>query len=90
MFTNEFPATLVGPDDWISGWQLHSTTPQSKTRRQQGGGGIMIWAGIIGNQIVSPFRGPMGLRCVPNRICRLFKKEFPTLVQELAFKKKII
>ena len=49
-------ATLDGPDGWMSGWLLNGTTPQGKIRRQQGGGGVMIWAGIINNQIVGPFR----------------------------------
>ena len=47
LFTDESRATLDGPDGWMSGWLLNGTTPQSKIRRQQGGGGVMIWAGII-------------------------------------------
>ena len=45
----------------MSDWLLNGTTPQSKdqvaTRRW---GGVMIWAGIINNQIVGPSRVPDG------------------------------
>ena len=61
LFTDESRTTLDGPDGWMSGWLLNGTTPQSKIRRQQGGGGVMIWAGIINNQIVGPFRVPDGV-----------------------------
>ena len=61
LFTDESRATLDGQDGWMSGWLFNGTKPQSKIRRQQGGGGVMIWAGIINNQIVSPFRVPDGV-----------------------------
>ena len=62
LFTDEFQATLDGPDGWMSGWLLNGTKPQSKIRRQQGSGGVMIWAGIINNQIVGPFCVPDGVQ----------------------------
>ena len=40
LFTDESRATRDGPDGWMSGWLLNDTTPQSKIRRQQGGGGV--------------------------------------------------
>ena len=43
LFTDESRATLDGPDGWMSGWLLNGTTPQIRIRRQQGGGGVMIW-----------------------------------------------
>ena len=58
LFTDESQAFRDGRDGWMSGWLPNGTTPQSKIRRQQGGGGVMIWAGISNNQIVSPFRVP--------------------------------
>ena len=33
-----------------------------RLRRQQGGGGVMLWAGIIGNELVGPFRVPDGVK----------------------------
>ena len=42
LFADESRATLDGPDGWMSSWLLNGTTPQSKIRRQQGDGGVMI------------------------------------------------
>ena len=53
LFTDESRATLDGPDGWMSGWLLNGTKPQSRIRRQRGGGGVMIWAGIINDAIVA-------------------------------------
>ena len=79
LFTGKSRATLGGPDGWMSGWLLNGTTPQSKIRQQQGGGGIMIWAGIINNQIVGPFRVPDVVKmCAISYVD--FLKKFPSLV----------
>ena len=85
LFTEESRATLDGPDGWMSGWLLNGTTPQSKIRRQQGGGGVMIWAGIINNQIVGPFR-------VPKSYVDFLQKNFLPgyKKQPLALKRKMI
>ena len=93
LFTDESRTTLDGPDGWMSGWLLNGTTPQSKIRRQQGGGGVMIWAGIINNQIVGPFRVPDGVTmCAKSYICRLPKKNFLLWYKKqlLALKRKMI
>ena len=74
LFTDESRATLDGPDGWMSGWLLNGTTPQSKIRRQQGGGGVMIWAGIINNQIVGPFRVPDGVMMCAKSYVDFLKK----------------
>ena len=34
----------------------------TRLRRQQGGGGVMFWAGILGNKMVGPFRVPEGVK----------------------------
>ena len=78
----------------MSGWLLNGTKPQSKIRQQQGGGGVMIWAGIINNQIVGPFRVPDGVKmCAKSYVdlqknlrsgLRWYKK------QPLALKRKMI
>ena len=74
LFTDEFRATLDGPDGWMSDWLLNSTTPQGKIRRQQGSGGVMIWAGIINNQIVGPFRVPDGITMCAKSYVNFLKK----------------
>ena len=90
-FTDESRATLDGPDGWMSGWLLNGTTAQGKIRRQKGGGGVMIWAGIINNQIVGPFRVPDGVTMLLNRMSTSQKKFFPWhKKQPLALKRKMI
>ena len=49
------------------------------TRWQQGGGGVMIWAGIINNQIVGLFRVRYGVETCAESYAELLKK-FPSLV----------
>lgn len=48
LFTDECRATLDGQDGWSSGW-LVDVPP--KLQRQQGGGGVMFWARIIGREL---------------------------------------
>ena len=92
LFTDESRATLDGPDGWMSGWLLNSTTPQSKIRRQQGGGGVMTWAGIINNEIVGPFRVPDGVKmCTKSYVDFLQENFLPwNKKQPLAFMRKMI
>ena len=79
LFTDESRATLDGPDGWMSAWLLNDTTPQSKIRQQQGGGGVMIWAEIINNQIMDPSRVPNGVKmCAKSYVD--FLRKFPSLV----------
>ena len=81
LFTDESRATLDGPDGWMIAWLLNGATPQSKIRQQQGGRGVMIWAGIINNQIVDPFRVPNVVKICAKSYVDCLKK-FPFLVQE--------
>ncbi len=34
----------------------------TRLRRQQGGGGVIFWAGIMGRELVGPFRVPEGVK----------------------------
>lgn len=92
LFTDESRATLDGPDGWMSGWLLNGSTPQSKIRRQQGGGGVMIWAGIINNQIVGPFRVPDGVKMNAESYVAFLKENFISWYkkQPLSLKRKMI
>ena len=62
LFTDESRASLDGPDGWAKGWVFNSDNCPNRMRRQQGGGVVMIWGGIIGNAIIGPFRVPEGLK----------------------------
>ena len=76
----------------MSGWLLNGTKPQSKIRRQQGGGGAMIWVGIINNQIVGPFRVLDGVKMCAKSYVDFLKKIFLPWYkkQPLALKRKMI
>lgn len=56
IFTDESRVTLDGPDGWSKGWIFRDREPPSRLRRQQGGGGIMIWAGIVNDQVIGPYK----------------------------------
>ena len=88
LFTDESRATLDGPDGWMSGWLLNGTKPQSRIRRQQGGGGVMIWAGIIYDAIV----GNYGVKMSAKSYVEFLKKNFLPWhrKQRLALKRKMI
>ena len=47
VFTDGTRATLDGPDGRSKGWVITGCARSSHLRSPQGGGGIMIWAGII-------------------------------------------
>ena len=47
-----------------------------KIRQQQGGGGVMMWAGIIINQIEGPFRLSDGVKMCTESYVDFLKKHF--------------
>ena len=44
---DEMRVTLDDPDGWSKRWVLHGQARDQRLRRQQGGGGIMVWAEIL-------------------------------------------
>ena len=58
IFTDECRATLDGPDGWSKSWLREVVPLPARMRRQQGGGGVMFWSGIVGNIFVGPFKRP--------------------------------
>ena len=58
LFTDESRATLDGPDGWSKGWVFDGDQCPTRMRRQQGGGGDMIWASIVGDELFGPVRVP--------------------------------
>ena len=62
LFTDESRATLDGPDGWSKGWVFHGDQCPTRMRRQQRGGGVMIWAGIVGDERFGPVRVPEGVK----------------------------
>ena len=62
LFTDEARATLDGPDGWANVWSPTGAAIPLRVRRQQGGGVVMFWAGIIGNTLIGPVRVPEGVK----------------------------
>ena len=46
--------TLNGPISWV----IHDRPVPFRLRRQQGGGGVIFWARIVGDKLIGPFRVP--------------------------------
>ncbi|XP_029641898.1 uncharacterized protein LOC115216572 [Octopus sinensis] len=58
LITDETRAALDGSDGRIKGWVVNGRDRHQHLRRQQRGGGIMIWADIIGDILVGPWKVP--------------------------------
>lgn len=83
-FTDECRVTLDGPDGWASGWRLSPDKyVGERTRRQQGGGSIMIWAGIVKDELVGPFRIPDGLKMTAKTYCEFLDTNFYPWLEEI-------
>ena len=76
LFTDESRATLDGPDGWSNGWLYFGDERHQRLRRQQGGGGVMIWAGIIGDKLVGPYRIPQGVKVTSAAYCQFLQEVF--------------
>lgn len=76
IFTDETRVCLDGPDNWSKGWVENNSSPPVKIKRQQGGGGIMIWAGIIDNELIGPVRIKEGVKINSISYCELLKNNF--------------
>ena len=57
VYTDESRVTLDVPDGWRRGWIDNESHPPGIMRRQQGVGGVMIWAGIVDDRLIGPFKG---------------------------------
>jgi len=76
IFTDECRATLDGPDGWSSGWVLNGRQPKVRVKRQQGGGGVMFWAGIVGNVLIGPHKVKEGVKINAGAYCELLDEAF--------------
>ena len=68
LFTDEWRAP---PNDGLTkGWVFNDDNYSMGIRRQQSGLVIIIWGGMIGNELTSLFREPEELNCPLTRIGR--------------------
>jgi hypothetical protein len=92
LFTDECRATLDGPDGWRRGWYYKEGPRPHRIRRQQGGGGVMFWAAIIGNKLVGPFRVADGVKMTAKLYIDFIKEHLVPWhkKQNLSFRKKMV
>ena len=58
------------------GWISNGTGAPLRLRRQQGGGGVLVWAGIIKDELVEPFRVEDGLKLNSQTYCQFLEDTF--------------
>ncbi|CAL9698388.1 unnamed protein product [Knipowitschia caucasica] len=73
LWTDEMRVTL---DGWARGWISHGQRAPLRLRRQQGGGGVLVWAGIIKDELVGPFRVEDGLKLNSQTYCQFLEGTF--------------
>ena len=81
LFTDESRATLDGP--WAKGWVIKGYLAPVRLRRQHGGGGVMIWEGIIGDEIVRSVRVPQGVKLTSTTYCQFLKNVLDPWLEEV-------
>ena len=92
LFTDECRATLNGPNGWSKGWVGNDRHRPLKLRRQPGGGGVVLLAGIIGSELVGPWRVLEGVKLTAETYINFLKNNFaPWYIRKLlALKRKMI
>ena len=88
LFTDETRASLDGPDNWQKSWVLLNEQRPVKYIRQKQGGSIMIWAGIIDNKIIGPFRVPDGVKLTSNTYIEFLRENFLPFFNSIPKEKK--
>ncbi|KAJ1140490.1 hypothetical protein NDU88_006842 [Pleurodeles waltl] len=68
--------SLDGPDGWAPGWIGKGQRAPVRLRRQQGGGGVLVWAGIIKDELVGPFRVEDGVKLNSQSYCQFLEDTF--------------
>lgn len=76
LFTDECRATLDGPDGFCRGWLADGSIRPRRFRRQQGGGGVMFWAGIVGETLVGPFFVEEGVKMTSANYVKFLQDHF--------------
>ena len=75
LFTDESRATLDGPDGWAKGWVINGD--QAPVRRR------LIWAGIIGDELIGPVRVPQGVKLTSATCCQFLKNVLEEWLEEI-------
>ncbi|KAI3351297.1 hypothetical protein L3Q82_005846 [Scortum barcoo] len=89
----EQPPQSAVKNGWARGWISNGHRAPLRLRRQQGGGGVLVWAGIIKDELVGPFRVEDGLRLNSQTYCQFLEDTFFTQwyrKKSASFKKTMI
>ena len=62
LFMDETHAMLDGPDGWSKGWVRVEGKIYQRFHHHQGRGGLMLWTGIINNELVGPIKAHDGMK----------------------------
>lgn len=65
---------LDGPDVWAYGRVTNGYRVPVQTRLQQGGGGVLLWAGITNDELDGPFQVEDGLK-INSQTCDQFLED---------------
>ncbi|KAJ8374998.1 hypothetical protein SKAU_G00055780 [Synaphobranchus kaupii] len=65
-----------GQDGWARGWITNGRRAPLRVRHQQGGGGVLVWAAIIKDELVGPFRVEDGLKINSQTYCQFLEDTF--------------
>ena len=81
----------MGPMDGAAAGCKMELEP-TRVRRQQGGGGVMFWAGIVGDTFIGPFRVPDGVKLDSEAYIGFLNQNFVPWYRSrpMAFKRKAI
>uniref|UniRef100_A0A8C5MML4 Tc1-like transposase DDE domain-containing protein n=1 Tax=Leptobrachium leishanense TaxID=445787 RepID=A0A8C5MML4_9ANUR len=88
LFTAECCATLDGPEG--CGWLVDGHPVPTRLQCQQGCGEVMFWAGIMGRELVGPFRVPEGVKITSAKYVEFLTDHFLPWYRNYAFCNKII
>lgn len=83
-FTDLCQATLDGPDGLSKGWVFLDNPAHIRLRRQLGEGGVIFWAGIVGNKMIGRLKCQEVWR-LPSHTVTLLGTSYLTLLNELSF-----
>jgi len=82
LFTDECRVSKDGPDSFGRGWSFPGVQ-KFRWRRQQGGGGVMFWAGILNDKLIGPFRVPDGVKLDSKGYCDFLRTNLLPVLEDL-------
>ncbi|CAJ0951401.1 unnamed protein product [Ranitomeya imitator] len=76
LWTDEMTVILDLPDGWARGRISKGQRAPLRLRRQQGGGGVLVWAGFNKDELVGPFQVEDGVKLNSQTYCQFLEDNF--------------